>query len=153
MNEKEWLQSSLKEVYSDMGGIGMTYAYIPLIEQTYSDEGLAILNYDYANKIPINAALNTLRTGDADFEYESKDVKNNRENVTIQFTLDSIYPRKVKDRDAIEVTIGDTKKRYLILGTDNGIVLQGVYYSVRATLMQGATQEYEVLDNGTPTEI
>lgn len=153
MNEKEWIESSLEEVYKMMGEINMSFEYVPLIEETYSEDGLPILNYDYENRIPISAAMNTDKEGDPDLDYERKDLKNTRENVTIQFTRRSILPHELKQRDAIDVTIGDKTERYIILGNDNGIVLSGVYYSVRATLISGSLQEYEVLNNGIEAEI
>ena len=148
MGDKEWVESSLQEVYQMMGVLNMSFEYVPLLEERYNDEGLAILDYDYENRIPIIAAMNTDKEGDADFEYERKDLKNTRENVTIQFTRGSILPNKVKARDAIDVTIGENTERYIILGNDNGIVLSGIYYSVRATAVSGALQDYEVLNNG-----
>lgn len=153
MNEKEWIESSLEEVYKMMGEINMLFEYVPLIEETYSEDGLPILNYDYENRIPIPAAMNTDKEGDPDLDYERKDLKNTRENVTIQFTRRSILPHELKQRDAIDVTMGDKTERYIILGNDNGIVLSGVYYSVRATLISGSLQEYEVLNNGIEAEI
>ena len=153
MNEKEWIESSLEEVYKMMGEINMPFEYVPLIEETYSEDGLPILNYDYENRIPIPAAMNTDKEGDPDLDYERKDLKNTRENVTIQFTRRSILPHELKQRDAIDVTMGDKTERYIILGNDNGIVLSGVYYSVRATLISGSLQEYEVLNNGIEAEI
>ena len=97
--------------------------------------------------------MNTDKEGDPDLDYERKDLKNTRENVTIQFTRRSILPHELKQRDAIDVTMGDKTERYIILGNDNGIVLSGVYYSVRATLISGSLQEYEVLNNGIEAEI
>lgn len=148
MNDKEWVESSLHEVYQIMGVLNMSYEYIPLLEEQYTDEGLMVLDYDYENRIPITAAMNTDKEGDPDLDYERKDLKNTRENVTIQFTRSSILPHTVKARDAIDVTIGDSTERYIILGNDNGIVLSGIYYSVRATAVSGALQDYEVLNNG-----
>ena len=70
MNEKEWIESSLEEVYKMMGEINMSFEYVPLIEETYSEDGLPILNYDYENRIPIPAAMNTDKEGDPDLDYE-----------------------------------------------------------------------------------
>lgn len=44
----------------------MSFEYIPLLEERYNDEGLAILDYDYENRIPIIAAMNTDKEGDPD---------------------------------------------------------------------------------------
>lgn len=149
MNEFDYVSESLEQVYSTIGGLGMTYEYIPLLNSDeYTEDGLLKLDYDYENRIPIKAGLNVEKYSDPDIEYQEKTLRNTRENVTIQFTTRSIYPYKVKPRDAIDVTVGDVTKRYIVAGNDNGIVLNGVYYSVRATLMDGLLQEYEVLENG-----
>lgn len=59
MGDKEWVESSLQEVYQMMGVLNMSFEYVPLLEERYNDEGLAILDYDYENRIPIIAAMNT----------------------------------------------------------------------------------------------
>lgn len=150
MSDYDYVSNTLEYVYATIGCLGMSYEFIPLLKEgEYTENGLLKLDYDYANRISIKAGMNTEKTSDPDIEYQEPSLKNTRVNVTIQFTKKSIYPYKVKPRDAIDVTIGDTTYRYIVSGNDTGIVTSDIYYSVRATLLSGLTQDYEVYENGT----
>lgn len=148
MNDLKYLSKSFDEVYSWLGGIGMKYYYVPILSRSFKNS-LDYIDYDFENKIPINATINSTQTSDVDLETTTAQLTTNKKIVTIQFTLDSIAPHKVQvlDRIYIEFVDGRTAN-YLIVGIDNGVLLQGVYVSVRAFEMTSTFTDFEWADNG-----
>lgn len=148
MNDLEYLSNSFKEVYSWIGGVGMKYYYVPILSRGFKDS-LDYIDYDFDNKIPINATINSTQTSDVDLETTTAQLTTNKKIVTIQFTLDSIAPHKVQVLDRIYIEYADGRTaNYLIVGIDNGVLLQSVYVSVRAFEMTSTFTDFEWADNG-----
>lgn len=142
-----YLSSTINEVYELIGGVRMKYYYIPYIEHGYKESKDYIV-YDYKNKIKINATINSSQGGDVDIEYAKQYLKNTMEGSTIQFTLDSIYPHIPRKLDRVQIEFADgSKKDYLIVGIDNGMLLQGLYASVRVFEFDGTLTKFQWVDN------
>lgn len=148
MELNKYLTDSMEQVYTEIGERGMSYYYVPVIEKKIKDS-MDYINYDFENKIRIRAAINSDLTSDADVEYAKIYLKNTRKTVTIQFTLASIAPYKVDVLDRIYVEYEDGRtENYLIVGVDNGVLLQGIYTSVRAFEFDGTLTKFQWADNG-----
>ena len=143
-----YITKSFDEVYSMLGGLGMTFYYVPYIKKGFK-ESRDYIDYDFNNKIKINATINSIETSDVDLEYVKQYLKNTRKGATIQFTLDSISPYKVRplDRIYIEHTGGKTEN-YLIVGIDSNVLLQNIYVSVRVFEFDGTLTKFQWTDNG-----
>ena len=93
--------------------------------------------------------INTDITSDIDIENTKLYIKSNRNPVTIQFVLEDIFPYKVGILDRIYVEYGDGRaENYLIVGIDNGVLLKGIYTSVRAFEFDGTLTEFQWANNG-----
>lgn len=148
MELNKYLTDSMEQVYMEIGERGMSYYYVPAIEKKIKDS-MDYINYDFDNKIKIRATINSDLTSDADVEYAKIYLKNTRKTVTIQFTLASIAPYKVDVLDRIYVEYEDGRtENYLIVGVDNGVLLQGIYTSVRAFEFDGTLTKFQWADNG-----
>lgn len=148
MGINKYLTDSIEQVYTEIGERGMSYYYVPVIEKKIKDS-MDYINYDFDNKIKIRATVNSDLTSDVDVEYAKIYLKNTRKTVTIQFTLASIAPYKVDVLDRIYVEYEDGRtENYLIVGVDNGVLLQGIYTSVRAFEFDGALTKFQWADNG-----
>lgn len=148
MELNKYLTDSMEQVYMEIGERGMSYYYVPVIEKKIKDS-MDYINYDFDNKIKIRATVNSDLTSDVDVEYAKIYLKNTRKTVTIQFTLASIAPYKVDVLDRIYVEYEDGRTtNYLIVGVDNGVLLQGIYTSVRAFEFDGALTKFQWADNG-----
>lgn len=148
MELNKYLTDSMEQVYMEIGERGMSYYYVPVIEKKIKDS-MDYINYDFDNKIKIRATINSDLTSDADVEYAKIYLKNTRKTVTIQFTLASIAPYKVDVLDRIYVEYEDGRtENYLIVGVDNGVLLQGIYTSVRAFEFDGTLTKFQWADNG-----
>ena len=148
MGINKYLTDSIEQVYTEIGERGMSYYYVPVIEKKIKDS-MDYINYDFDNKIKISAAINSDLTSDVDVEFAKLYLKNTRSTVTIQFTLASIAPYKVDVLDRIYVEYDDGRfENYLIVGIDNGVLLNGIYTSVRAFEFDGALTNFQWADNG-----
>lgn len=148
MGINKYLIDSLEQVYTEIGERGMSYYYVPVIEKKIKDS-MDYINYDFDNKIKISAAINSDLTSDVDVEFAKIYLKNTRSTVTIQFTLASIAPYKVDVLDRIYVEYDDGRfENYLIVGIDNGVLLKGIYTSVRAFEFDGTLTNFQWADNG-----
>ena len=148
MGINKYLTDSIEQVYTEIGERGMSYYYVPVIEKKIKDS-MDYINYDFDNKIKIGAAINSDLTSDVDVEFAKLYLKNTRSTVTIQFTLASIAPYKVDVLDRIYVEYDDGRfENYLIVGIDNGVLLNGIYTSVRAFEFDGTLTNFQWADNG-----
>ena len=148
MGINKYLTDSIEQVYTEIGERGMSYYYVPVIEKKIKDS-MDYINYDFDNKIKIGAAINSDLTSDADVEFAKLYLKNTRSTVTIQFTLASIAPYKADVLDRIYVEYDDGRfENYLIVGIDNGVLLNGIYTSVRAFEFDGTLTNFQWADNG-----
>ena len=148
MGINKYLTDSTEQVYTEIGERGMSYYYVPVIEKKIKDS-MDYINYDFDNKIKIGAAINSDLTSDVDVEFAKVYLKNTRSTVTIQFTLASIATYKVDVLDRIYVEYDDGRfENYLIVGIDNGVLLKGIYTSVRAFEFDGTLTNFQWADNG-----
>lgn len=148
MGINKYLTDSIGQVYTEIGERGMSYYYVPVLEKKIKDS-MDYINYDFDNKIKIGAAINSDLTSDVDVEFAKLYLKNTRSTVTIQFTLASIAPYKVDVLDRIYVEYDDGRfENYLIVGIDNGVLLKGIYTSVRAFEFDGTLTNFQWADNG-----
>lgn len=148
-NIQEYLSKSFDEVYSMIGGVGMTYYYVPYTTKGFV-ESRDYISYDFENKIKINATLNSMETSDVDLEYSKQYLKNTRKGVTLQFVLNSIAPHEVRPLDRIYIEYSDGRTAdYLIVGIDSNVLLQNVYVSVRAYEFSGTLTKFQWDNNGT----
>lgn len=149
---KEYLSTSIEEVYDLIGNRGMRFYYVPYIEHKFVDSQ-DYLDYDFEGRIPLKATLNSNLASDADLEYAHQYLKNTRNSGTIQFTLRSIYPNMVRPLDRIYVEYADGRTEdYLIVGIDDGVLLQGVYISVRVFQFDGTLTNFQWANNGVASE-
>lgn len=145
---QNYIAQSFDEVYSMIGGLGMTLYYVPYLEKKFV-ESRDYINYDFNNKIKINATLNSIETSDVDIEYTKQYLKNTRKGATIQFTLNSISPHKVRPLDRIYIEYEDGRtENYLIVGIDSNVLLQNIYVSVRVYEFDGTLTKFQWADNG-----
>lgn len=142
-----YISKSFDEVYSMIGCLGMTFYYVPYLEKKFV-ESRDFINYDFENKIKINATVNAVENSDVDIEYAKQYLKNTRKGATIQFTLDSIKPHKVRPLDRIYIEYDDGRtENYLIVGIDSNVLLQNIYVSVRAYAFDGTLTKFQWVDN------
>lgn len=143
-----YLSSSIDQVYGIIGNRGMKFYYVPVLERKYL-ESKDFIDYDFENKIRINATLNSDLASDIDLERAKDYLTVTQESATIQFALTSIRPHipNKLDRIYIEYPNGKTAD-YLIVGIDDGVLLQGIYVSVRVFKMDGVITNFQWANNG-----
>lgn len=143
-----YLTQSIEEVYQLIGDRGMSFYYVPYTEHKFVDSQ-DYLDYDYEGRIPIHATLNSNLASDADLEFAHQYLKNTRNSGTIQFTRRSIYPNEVRPLDRIHIEYCDGRTEdYLIVGIDDGVLLQGIYISVRVFRFDGMFTNFQWANNG-----
>ena len=143
-----YLSSSIDQVYGIIGNREMKFYYVPVLERKYL-ESKDFIDYDFENKIRINATLNSDLASDIDLERAKDYLTVTQESATIQFALTSIRPHipNKLDRIYIEYPNGKTAN-YLIVGIDDGVLLQGIYVSVRVFKMDGVITNFQWANNG-----
>lgn len=147
-NISRYLSSSIDQVYDIIGNREMKFYYVPVLERKYL-ESKDFIDYDFENKIRINATLNSDLASDIDLERAKDYLTVTQESATIQFALTSIRPHipNKLDRIYIEYPNGKTAN-YLIVGIDDGVLLQGIYVSVRVFKMDGVITNFQWANNG-----
>lgn len=143
-----YLSNSIDQVYGIIGNREMKFYYVPILERKYL-ESKDFIDYDFENKIRINATLNSDLASDIDLERAKDYLTVTQESATIQFALTSIrpyIPNKL-DRIYIEYPNGKTAN-YLIVGIDDGVLLQGIYVSVRVFKMDSVITNFQWANNG-----
>lgn len=147
-NISRYLSSSIDQVYDIIGNREMKFYYVPVLERKYL-ESKDFIDYDFENKIRINATLNSDLASDIDLERAKDYLTVTQESATIQFALTSIRPHipNKLDRIYIEYPNGKTAD-YLIVGIDDGVLLQGIYVSVRVFKMDGVITNFQWANNG-----
>ena len=143
-----YLSNSIDQVYGIIGNREMKFYYVPVLERKYL-ESKDFIDYDFENKIRINATLNSDLASDIDLERAKDYLTVTQESATIQFALTSIRPHipNKLDRIYIEYPNGKTAN-YLIVGIDDGVLLQGIYVSVRVFKMDGVITNFQWVNNG-----
>lgn len=143
-----YLSSSIDQVYGIIGNREMKFYYVPVLERKYL-ESKDFIDYDFENKIRINATLNSDLASDIDLERAKDYLTVTQESATIQFALTSISPNipNKLDRIYIEYPNGKTAN-YLIVGIDDGVLLQGIYVSVRVFKMDSVITNFQWANNG-----
>lgn len=143
-----YLSNSIDQVYGIIGNREMKFYYVPVLERKYL-ESKDFIDYDFENKIRINATLNSDLASDIDLERAKDYLTVTQESATIQFALTSIRPHipNKLDRIYIEYLNGKTAN-YLIVGIDDGVLLQGIYVSVRVFKMDGVITNFQWANNG-----
>ena len=143
-----YLSSSIDQVYGIIGNREMKFYYVPVLERKYL-ESKDFIDYDFENKIRINATLNSDLASDIDLERAKDYLTVTQESATVQFALTSISPNipNKLDRIYIEYPNGKTAN-YLIVGIDDGVLLQGIYVSVRVFKMDGVITNFQWANNG-----
>lgn len=147
-NISRYLSNSIDQVYGIIGNREMKFYYVPVLERKYL-ESKDFIDYDFENKIRINATLNSDLASDIDLERAKDYLTVTQESATIQFALTSIRPHipNKLDRIYIEYPNGKTAD-YLIVGIDDGVLLQGIYVSVRVFKMDGVITNFQWANNG-----
>ena len=147
-NISRYLSNSIDQVYDIIGNREMKFYYVPVLERKYL-ESKDFIDYDFENKIRINATLNSDLASDIDLERAKDYLTVTQESATIQFALTSIRPHipNKLDRIYIEYPNGKTAD-YLIVGIDDGVLLQGIYVSVRVFKMDGVITNFQWANNG-----
>ena len=147
-NISRYLSSSIDQVYGIIVNREMKFYYVPVLERKYL-ESKDFIDYDFENKIRINATLNSDLASDVDLERAKDYLTVTQESATIQFALTSIRPHipNKLDRIYIEYPNGKTAN-YLIVGIDDGVLLQGIYVSVRVFKMDGVITNFQWANNG-----
>lgn len=147
-NISRYLSNSIDQVYDIIGNREMKFYYVPVLERKYL-ESKDFIDYDFENKIRINATLNSDLASDIDLERAKDYLTVTQESATIQFALTSIRPHipNKLDRIYIEYPNGKTAN-YLIVGIDDGVLLQGIYVSVRVFKMDGVITNFQWANNG-----
>ena len=147
-NISRYLSNSIDQVYGIIGNREMKFYYVPVLERKYL-ESKDFIDYDFENKIRINATLNSDLASDIDLERAKDYLTVTQESATIQFALTSIRPHipNKLDRIYIEYPNGKTAN-YLIVGIDDGVLLQGIYVSVRVFKMDGLITNFQWANNG-----
>mgnify|MGYP004651491255 FL=1 len=147
-NISRYLSSSIDQVYGIIGNREMKFYYVPVLERKYL-ESKDFIDYDFANKIRINATLNSDLASDIDLERAKDYLTVTQESATVQFALTSISPNipNKLDRIYIEYPNGKTAN-YLIVGIDDGVLLQGIYVSVRVFKMDSVITSFQWANNG-----
>ena len=143
-----YLSNSIDQVYDIIGNRELKFYYVPVLERKYL-ESKDFIDYDFENKIHINATLNSDLASDIDLERAKDYLTVTQESATIQFALTSIRPHipNKLDRIYIEYPNGKTAN-YLIVGIDDGVLLQGIYVSVRVFKMDGVITNFQWANNG-----
>ncbi len=143
-----YLSSSIDQVYGIIGNREMKFYYVPVLERKYL-ESKDFIDYDFENKIRINATLNSDLASDIDLERAKDYLTVTQESATVQFALTSISPNipNKLDRIYIEYPNGKTAN-YLIVGIDDGVLLQGIYVSVRVFKMDSVITNFQWANNG-----
>lgn len=143
-----YLSNSIDQVYGIIGNREMKFYYVPVLERKYL-ESKDFIDYDFEDKIRINATLNSDLASDIDLERAKDYLTVTQESATIQFALTSIRPHipNKLDRIYIEYPNGKTAN-YLIVGIDDGVLLQGIYVSVRVFKMDGVITNFQWANNG-----
>ena len=147
-NISRYLSNSIDQVYGIIGNREMKFYYVPVLERKYL-ESKDFIDYDFENKIHINATLNSDLASDIDLERAKDYLTVTQESATIQFALTSIRPHipNKLDRIYIEYPNGKTAD-YLIVGIDDGVLLQGIYVSARVFKMDGVITNFQWANNG-----
>lgn len=147
-NISRYLSSSIDQVYGIIGNREMKFYYVPVLERKYL-ESKDFIDYDFENKIRINATLNSDLASDIDLERAKDYLTVTQESATVQFALTSISPNipNKLDRIYIEYPNGKTAN-YLIVGIDDGVLLQGIYVSVRVFKMDSVITNFQWANNG-----
>lgn len=147
-NISRYLSSSIDQVYGIIGNREMKFYYVPVLERKYL-ESKDFIDYDFENKIRINATLNSDLASDIDLERAKDYLTVTQESATVQFALTSISPNipNKLDRIYIEYPNGKTAD-YLIVGIDDGVLLQGIYVSVRVFKMDSVITNFQWANNG-----
>lgn len=147
-NISRYLSSSIDQVYGIIGNREMKFYYVPVLERKYL-ESKDFIDYDFGNKIRINATLNSDLASDIDLERAKDYLTVTQESATVQFALTSISPNipNKLDRIYIEYPNGKTAN-YLIVGIDDGVLLQGIYVSVRVFKMDSVITSFQWANNG-----
>ena len=147
-NISRYLSNSIDQVYDIIGNREMKFYYVPVLERKYL-ESKDFIDYDFENKIRINATLNSDLASDIDLERAKDYLTVTQESATIQFALTNIRPHipNKLDRIYIEYPNGKTAN-YLIVGIDDGVLLQGIYVSVRVFKMDGVITNFQWANNG-----
>lgn len=143
-----YLSNSIDQVYGIIGNREMKFYYVPVLERKYL-ESKDFIDYDFENKIRINATLNSDLASDIDLERAKDYLTVTQESATVQFALTSISPNipNKLDRIYIEYPNGKTAN-YLIVGIDDGVLLQGIYVSVRVFKMDSIITNFQWANNG-----
>lgn len=147
-NISRYLSSSIDQVYGIIGNREMKFYYIPVLERKYL-ESKDFIDYDFENKIRINATLNSDLASDIDLERAKDYLTVTQESATIQFALTSIRPHIPNKLDRIYIEYPNEKTaNYLIVGIDDGVLLQGIYVSVRVFKMDSVITNFQWANNG-----
>ena len=147
-NISRYLSSSIDQVYGIIGNREMKFYYVPVLERKYL-ESKDFIDYDFENKIRINATLNSDLASDVDLERAKDYLTVTQESATIQFALTSIRPHIPNKLDCIYIEYPNGKTaNYLIVGIDDGVLLQGIYVSVRVFKMDGVITNFQWANNG-----
>ena len=143
-----YLSNSIDQVYDIIGNRELKFYYVPVLERKYL-ESKDFIDYDFENKIHINATLNSDLASDIDLERAKDYLTVTQESATIQFALTSIRPHipNKLDRIYIEYPNGKTADN-LIEGIADGVLLQGIYVSVRVFKMDGVITNFQWANNG-----
>lgn len=151
-NIDNYLIESINMVYDMIGNRQMNYYYVPVIEKKFVDSQ-DFINYDFDGRIKINATINSDLASDVDLEFSKEYLKTTRKSATIQFLLSSISPYIPKPLDRIYIEFADGRTEdWIISGIDNGVLLQGIYISVRAFDFDGALTKFQWANNGVMSD-
>lgn len=147
-NISRYVGESIDQVYNMIGNREMKFYYVPVLERKYL-ESKDFIDYDFENKIRINATLNSDLASDIDLERAKDYLTVTQESATIQFTLTSVRPHIPNKLDRIYIEYPDGKTTdYLIVGIDDGVLLQGIYLSVRVFKMDSVITNFQWANNG-----
>lgn len=147
-NIDNYLIESINMVYDMIGNRQMNYYYVPVLEKKFVDSQ-DFINYDFDNRIKINATINSDLASDVDLEFAKEYLKTTRKSATIQFLLSSISPHIPQPLDRIYIEFADGRtENWIISGIDNGVLLQGIYISVRAFDFDGTLTKFQWANNG-----
>lgn len=147
-NISRYVGESIDQVYNMIGNREMKFYYVPVLERKYL-ESKDFIDYDFENKIRINATLNSDLASDIDLERAKDYLTVTQESATIQFTLTSVRPHIPNKLDRIYIEYPDGKTAdYLIVGIDDGVLLQGIYLSVRVFKMDSVITNFQWANNG-----
>lgn len=144
----DFLSQTIGEVYDMIGSNRMTYYFVPYITKGYKNSQ-DYIDYDFENKIKVRATINALVTGDPDLESARQYLKTTSKPYTVQFLLDDIKPLLPRMLDMLYVEYDDGRKeKFLLVGIDNDLLLQGIYMSYRAFKFDGTITKFQWTLNG-----